>query len=181
MKLYTFNKKTLQYQKANKYYYVVFIASILLLLSVSINTTTTIIKKSISEPELMVINNFDCPEFTPERLKKFIKSCGIMHPEIVYAQAKIESGNFKSHIFREGNNLFGMKLATSRPTTAIGEISGHALYQNWMQSVIDYALYQSAYLRKLKSKDNYLDYLHQNYASDKTYISKINKIISLKP
>jgi uncharacterized FlgJ-related protein len=179
MKLYTFNKKTLQYQKANKYYYIVFSAAALLLLSVSINTTNVIIKKSISEPELMVINNYDCPEFTPERLKKYIKSCGIMHPEIVYAQAKIETGNFNSYIFKEGNNLFGMKLATSRPTTAIGEISGHALYQNWMQSVQDYALYQSAYLRKLKSKDNYLDYLHENYATDKTYVSKIKKIAKL--
>lgn len=177
MKLYIFNQKTLQYQKASKYYYIVFGASILLLLSVSINTTKTIIKKSILEPELMVINNYDCPEFTPDKLKKYIKSCGIMHPEIVFAQAKIETGNFKSYIFKEGNNLFGMKLATSRPTTAIGEISGHALYQNWMQSVQDYALYQSAYLRKLKSKENYLDYLRENYATDQEYVLKIKKIL----
>lgn len=177
MKLYIFNQKTLQYQKANKYYYIVFSASMLLLLSVSINTTNVIIKKSISEPELMVINNYDCPEFTPDKLKKYIKSCGIMHPEIVFAQAKIETGNFKSYIFKEGNNLFGMKLATSRPTTAIGEISGHALYQNWMQSVQDYALYQSAYLRKLKSKENYLDYLRENYATDQEYVLKIKKIL----
>jgi len=99
------------------------------------------------------------------------------HPDIVYAQAMLESNNGRSKIFRESNNLFGMKLAKNRPTTAIDEQFGHAYYSTWKASVIDYALYQSAYLRGL-SKESYFKYLSQNYAEDVEYVNKLKAIIN---
>jgi len=46
--------------------------------------------------------------------------------KLITAQAGFETGNFTSVIFKENNNLFGMKLPKVRKTTAIGENRGHA-------------------------------------------------------
>jgi len=43
--------------------------------------------------------------FTPERLKTALKRF-VKYPEIVFAQAQLETGNFTSAIFLENNNLF---------------------------------------------------------------------------
>lgn len=59
----------------------------------------------------------------------------------VFCQAAFETGNFSSVIFREQNNLFGMKLARIRPTTATGEQRGHATFKSIADSVKDYAIY----------------------------------------
>ena len=61
----------------------------------------------------------------------------IEHPYIVYAQAMIESNNFQSKIYRENNNMFGMKMPERRATLAIGINKGHAVYRNWRECVID--------------------------------------------
>ena len=48
-------------------------------------------------------------EFSEENLKEYICLKKIKHPEIVYAQALIETGGFTSTIYKQNNNLFGMK------------------------------------------------------------------------
>ena len=110
--------------------------------------------------------------FTVEKFKKLLISLNVKYPDIVFAQAKIESGNFKSKIFRENHNLFGMKEAKQRAHTAIGTQYSHAIYSNWRQSVIDYTIYQSCYLRKF-NRSEYIDYLGRNYAQDKNYVTKV--------
>lgn len=111
--------------------------------------------------------------FSEQTLKRFIYMIGIEHPEIVFIQAKIESGNFKSNIFKEGNNLFGMKVAKQRITTAIGKIRGHAAYSSWKHSVLDYKFMQDKY-GKGKTQKEYLAYLTR-YAQDPNYINKIKR------
>lgn len=104
----------------------------------------------------------------------------IRFPHIVYAQAQLETGNFTSHIFQVNNNLFGMREAKRRPTTNKGTENGHAYFDNWKESVVDYAFYQAAYLFKLKNEGEYWDYLGQNYAEDPNYVNKLKKIIEEK-
>jgi len=116
-------------------------------------------------------------EFTPERLKEYILELNIRFPHIVYAQAQLETGNFTSHIFKVNNNLFGMREAKRRPTTNKGTENGHAYFENWRESVVDYAFYQAAYLFKLKTEKEYWEYLGQNYAEDPNYIVKLKKIV----
>jgi flagellum-specific peptidoglycan hydrolase FlgJ len=99
----------------------------------------------------------------------------IAHPDIVIAQAIIESGNFKSNIFKENNNLFGMKMPAYRKTTAIGINRGHAVYSSWRESVIDYALWQGKRAR-YSTKNQYLRRL-KSYAADPNYITKIKQRI----
>ena len=116
--------------------------------------------------------------FTPQKLVMYLREVGVKHAEIVYAQAVLETGNFKSKSFRLCNNLFGMKVARSRPTTALGERYGHAYFKDWKMSVIDYAMFQSAYARKIRTKSGYYEYLSRNYASDVEYVNKLKKIVA---
>jgi len=102
---------------------------------------------------------------------------GIVYPDIVMAQAKIETGHFTSKVFRENHNLFGMKLPRQRSTTAIGEQYNHAEYTSWRQSVVDYKLWQDKVLTKVKGRRAYLRYLHKNYAENKQYVKLIKQMI----
>jgi len=94
------------------------------------------------------------------------------HPYIVFAQAIEESGRFNSLIFRENNNLFGMKMPERRPTTAIGINRKHAVYRNWQECLYDYALFQSAYMRNL-TEEEYLAKLGRSYAESEGYEQRI--------
>jgi hypothetical protein len=116
-------------------------------------------------------------EFCEEKLKECLAVTNIKFPEIVYAQMKLETGNFKSKVFRENNNLFGMKVAKSRPTTNKGKKNGHAVYHTWRESVIDYAIYSAKYLSDLKTEEEYLAYLKKNYSEDPNYIKKVMCIV----
>ena len=104
----------------------------------------------------------------------YILELNIQHPEVVLRQARIESGNFKSRIFLENNNMFGMKVPNKRPNMASGNNRGYAVYNNWKESVIDYALYQ-VYSGKNLSKEDYIKMLNDNYAEDTEYLNKLIK------
>jgi hypothetical protein len=172
LKLYRYDPQSMDFTPMYVWRYVVLFICLLFLMSISRSTY----QPSDQETELSIFGVHSGEmEFTPENLMLQIKRSGVRFPEIVFAQAVIETGHFKSTIFMEGNNLFGMKVARSRPTTSIGEYSNHALYDHWTSSVMDYALYQSAYLRKLKTKDQYYNYLSQNYAEDPNYVTKLKR------
>ena len=49
-------------------------------------------------------------------------------------------------------------------------------YDSWEDCVYDYMVWQSRYAKKL-SKDEYFDYLGENYAQDKSYINKLKQLI----
>ena len=115
--------------------------------------------------------------FSTTNMLKIMNEVGIVYPDIVMAQAKIETGHFTSKVFKENHNLFGMKLPEQRNTTAIGEQNNHASYTSWRQSVIDYKLWQDRVLTKVKSKRAYLKYLNKYYATDKKYVTLIKQMI----
>ena len=116
-------------------------------------------------------------EFNPETLKEVITELNIKFPHIVYAQAVEETGFFTSTIFRENNNLFGMKEPRIRATTAIGTNRGHAQYSNWMNSVKDYALWQSTVANGINSENEYLLLLGRIYAENPNYVRNLERII----
>jgi uncharacterized FlgJ-related protein len=134
---------------------------------ISEETKAIIIRESIKDNE-----------FSPERLRGYLDELNVRFPHIVYAQARLESGNFKSSIFRNNNNLFGMKVARRRPTTNKGEENGHAYYDNWKESVQDYAFFQAAYLNDVKTEGEYFQYLSANYASSENYVNTLKGIIN---
>lgn len=115
-------------------------------------------------------------EFTIEALIAEIGVLNFKYPHIVLAQAKLETGYFTSNIFRENNNLFGMKRPRVRPTYAVGENRGHAVFEHWQDSVKDYRLYSHLYM-DFESEWQYYNYLARVYAEDPNYVNKIRYII----
>lgn len=103
----------------------------------------------------------------------YIIELNIQHPDIVFRQAILESGNFKSKVFKDNNNMFGFKQAFKRANTQTGTNRGYAVYNSWQECVIDYALYQT-YSAKNMTEDNYIDFLGRNYAEDPEYKNKIS-------
>ena len=127
------------------------------------------------EDKLIVIREYN--EFSENKLIEKITELNFKYPHIILAQAKLESGHFKSTIFLENNNMFGMKEAKLRANLAKGTNRGHAYYETWQESVIDYALYYSSYLRSINTEGEYFEYLRQNYAEDVTYVQRLKQII----
>ena len=179
--IFKYDKETLSYKKiTGKTLLICTCVIIFISLLVSLFTLRNINKvKFISEEtKAIILREADKDnEFSPEKLKAYILELNIKYPHIVMAQAEIETGHFTSQIFKENHNLFGMKVATKRPTTNKGEENGHAYYENWKESVVDYAFYSAQYLSDIKTEKEYLQYLSRSYAEDTSYVYKIKNII----
>lgn len=123
----------------------------------------------------VVVGAADTSDFADQVLTLLL-DLRLEHPYVVFAQAKLESGNFTSDIFKHNNNLFGMKMPWRRATLATGVNRGHAVYSDWRHSVYDYALWQSAYMRGL-TQEQYLKKLSASYADDDNYIHKLRRLL----
>lgn len=179
-KYYKYDKNTLDYKEVNFATGFSLIISSLILLFV-MGTFYGKFKKIDNlteyEKEMLVINVQANNDFSQTALVDLLKKLNVKFPHIVLAQAKIETGNFKSKIFRENHNLFGMKQAVSRSSTAEGTQYNHAYYDNWQWSVMDYALYQSAYLRNVRSEAEYYAMLNASYAEASNYVEVLKSTI----
>lgn len=188
-KYYKYNTDKLQFSKIGKLQiikdnitiilgFLLFLISILylIMLSYSITSKEVVNKYIKGENEIVVINRNE-NEFSQEKLINEIDRLNFRFPHIVLAQSIIETGHFTSTIFMENHNLFGMREPRIRITTAIGTHRNHAYYNSWVESLFDYGLYTSRYLGKLKTEEEYFQYLSRHYATDKTYVSKLRVII----
>jgi len=173
--IYYFDKKDSIYKRLElKWTYVLILMFFAVMMIMSATRTDVIVKhKIINKDRLVEVGPL---AFSEDNFYDYIKKCGIKFHHIVMAQALVETGRFKSNIFIHSHNAFGMKVAKSRPTTALGESRGHAHYQHWTFSVQDYALFQSAFLRKIKNEEDYYSYLADNYAGDPNYVEKVRRI-----
>lgn len=103
---------------------------------------------------------------------------GLEFPDIVFAQAVLESGNFTSRLTKENNNIFGMRRPTKRSTTSIGSSHGYAVYDSWRSSIEDYSLFQEMLFSKHKfTRKSYLDYIDKHYSTTKGYKNRVLRII----
>lgn len=134
-------------------------------------------QNQIITPEERIIILKEHNSFTENKLIREIKGLNFRFPHIVLAQSKLETGNFKSGIFKENQNLFGMKEASVRINTAKGTNRGHAYYDSWKESLYDYAFYCSTYLSKIKKEELYFQYLSDSYAEDPNYVKRLKSII----
>jgi uncharacterized FlgJ-related protein len=163
--MYRLNKETLAYEKVTLKFYAK--ALLFLLLSVAGLSYTTV-RVIESEKVPVVITNDSTEELTKESLRLYLKECNVKFPEIVLKQALLESNSFKSNVFKQNNNLFGMRISTSRPTTHKGDNLGFAYYTSWKESVLDYALWQASYTKSINSEKQYYDFLDEIYCTDVT-------------
>lgn len=105
------------------------------------------------------------PELTIPNLLAEIKRNGIRHPNIVLAQAILETGWFRSSVCRNKHNLFGL----TNPRTKT-----YYKFNHWTESV-------RAYYTKVQYRykgGNYLLWLRDiGYAEDPGYIHAIIKVL----
>jgi hypothetical protein len=111
-----------------------------------------------------------------ENIEKYLIEFKVRQPEIVMSQIKHETGNLTSRFCKEQNNLFGMRLARSRETTAVGECNHMAQYISWQESLQDYKIYQDLYYC---GGDYYQFLSNSGYATDPWYIWKLKRIKKL--
>lgn len=183
--LYTYCKDSLSFrkvkpkQKHGLILGIIFLAGYITMTSMVSNAKQAGFKEALdipTESEIVILDSSD-NKFTRDNLVKALKELNVRFPHIVLAQSILETGHWESRIYQENNNLFGMKQARARATTAKGTQLGHAYYDDWKESVIDYALYQAAYLNKLRTEKKYLNYLDRNYAEAKNYDKNLIAII----
>lgn len=92
-----------------------------------------------------------------------IEYYNLYEPHIVYAQAVLETGHFKSSLAQKGN-LFGIYDSRRKQ---------YRTYSHWIESVIDY---RDAVQSKYKGGDYYTFLEQLPYAQDKEYTNKLRKI-----
>lgn len=114
------------------------------------------------------------PEFLLKEINDTImlQACehfGIKYPRIVTAQAILESGYFKSRVFREYNNPFGLYNSKKKD---------YYKFNHWSDAII-------AYGKMVEYKfdgDDYYKFLEElPYALDENYVNKVKSIISKLP
>ncbi len=180
MKLYKYDPKTLQYKNVtyikNIFKYSLVLAIISTFLGVSIPEQPVKYKYITDTENILLVNELNT--FTEEKLILKIKELNLPYPHITLAQAKLETGEYSSRIFKENHNLFGMREARVRINLAKGTQHNHAYYNNWKESVLDYSFWYASYARKCKSEKELFHLLDQQYAEANQYVSSLKRIIS---
>lgn len=183
-KLLIFNTENLSFDNPNVLYVRWKVCMIIVLLSIVVSgyvgylnsktiTNNKVVHTYTSSTDTIFENN----EFSKEKFVEVLYKVNVKYPHIVMAQAIIESGNFTSSIFKQNNNMFGMRLPRQRATIAIGEQNGFAIYNSWKDCIYDYALYQYSVMSTCNSEEEYFNRLEERYAQDTTYVSVLKSTI----
>lgn len=119
-----------------------------------------------------LINYANPPSFInkspKEGLWEALEYYEIHHKEIVYSQAVLETGWFKSKDCIKDNNLFGLR----------GK-NGYYKYNHWSESV---KAYKNKIQNKYKLGEDYYQFLKRiRYAESSNYISILKNIVKKKP
>ena len=132
--------------------------------------------KEDEPPEIKVVHivNEEQPDFfsksPQEGLIEALEYYGVKHPQIVYAQAVLETGHFKSDLCLNGNNLFGLYNSKKHR---------YYTFDHWKDCII---AYKEMIQYKYKDSDDYLNFLKEiGYAEDSEYICKLKELIKNPP
>lgn len=126
-------------------------------------------KKTIEESEIEVAtvkwksNHFKLNE---SNLMDELMAQGVVFPDIVKAQAVLETGHFKSHACLQKNNLFGL----------MGKDGTYMSFDHWTESVAAYKTYIQKWNNPPMDYYHYLDSM--GYATDKDYIIKVKQLVN---
>ncbi len=85
-------------------------------------------------------------------------------PKIVTAQAILESGNFKSNVFKKYNNPFGLYNSKTKD---------YFKFEHWTDAVV---AYKNMIQYRYKEGDYYIFLKKTRYAEDPNYINKVKAI-----
>jgi len=188
MGIYVRNRKTLEMKKVSHTKFTTLIATFLVVFLITLRIGYGLgydvgKKTQLKESDVVLIfNDLENTSFTPKKFYEYLKQVNIKFPEIIFAQSMKECG-FKSSLFKNNNNLFGMREASRRPNLQSDIVNGYGYYDNWKLSVIDYALYQANIgVNKLKTEDQYLEFIKEmgyfdvDHPNNVTYLSDVKSI-----
>ena len=132
--------------------------------------------ENIKPPETKVVYivNEEQPDFfsksPQEGLMEALEYYGVKHPQIVYAQAVLETGHFKSDLCLNDNNLFGLYNSKKHR---------YYTFDHWKDCII---AYKEMIQYKYKDGDDYLNFLKEiGYAEDSEYSCKLKELIKNPP
>ena len=100
---------------------------------------------------------------TDQQVYDELKKYNVKYPQIVLAQAKLETGNYTSTLCKKHGNLFGLKRK-----------GRYAKFNNWQESV---KVYRDWVQYKYKGGDYYVFLKKIGYASDPKYIIKVKEMV----
>lgn len=101
-----------------------------------------------------------------EGLMEALEYYQVPHADIVYSQAYLETGNFKSNLNVNSNNLFGLYNS---------KLDRYMMFDHWIGSVEAYKKYFSD--RYIDTTEDYYHFLSRvNYAEDPEYNKKVETI-----
>ena len=100
-----------------------------------------------------------------ENLMNELKAQDVQFPEIVAAQALLETGNFKSYSCINRNNLFGLRKKDGT----------YMSFEHWTECVAAYKKYIQKWKQPPSNYYKYLDNL--GYAEDISYTTKLKQMV----
>lgn len=109
----------------------------------------------------LLLMSLSCKAQSLREVHNELISQGVPYPNIVLAQARLETGNFKSKLYKTHHNLFGIKYGKK-----------YASYPNWRASIADYKKRISS---RYKGGDYYAFLKKIGYARDKSYTNKLKQ------
>ncbi len=179
--IYKYCKKSLEFKRiklVKPAFVALLVMSALLVGTYFMGRMGQIVKLTSYEREVLLVRSDSATvNFSRDKFADMLKTLNVKFPHIVMAQSIIETGAFKSNIFKTNHNLFGMKEANRRITTAQGTQFNHAYYNSWQESVYDYAFFQCRYLSQIQSEEEYFAYLGANYAEASDYVQVVKQTI----
>lgn len=95
-------------------------------------------------------------------MKELVRQ-GVQHPEIVLAQAKLETGFYRSDVCKKHNNLFGLRHK-----------NGYYKFNNWQESVTAYR----DYVQYKYPGGDYFAFLENiGYAEEPNYTQYVRRLL----
>lgn len=174
---YNYNRRELKFERSPKTLLIVFLVGLIsCFISYVIGINRGLSNPTDFEKELLILDADEHP-FSQDELVDMLDELNVRYPHIVLAQAILETGHYSSAVFKTNHNLFGMKEARRRVKTAKGTQLNHAYYDNWRESVYDYAFYQCRYMGRIDSETEYYQALDASYAEGSNYSAKLKQII----
>lgn len=125
--------------------------------------------ENIKPPEIEVVHivNEEQPDSFSKSPQEALEYYGVKHPQIVYAQAVLETSHFKSDLCLNGNNLSGLYNSKKHR---------YYTFDHWAESVVAYLDYVQY---RYKPPNDYYKFLSDiGYAEDPNYINKLKGIVS---
>jgi flagellum-specific peptidoglycan hydrolase FlgJ len=103
----------------------------------------------------------------------------IKFSHIVLAQAKLESNNFKSDLYKKNNNCFGMKIPAQRWTFAENtyDWGNYAKYSSLENCILDYSSWQKSNAYNISNENAYFELLGNIYAENPKYVERLKELI----